>query len=229
MNPKAGARFFRAAPQKPPLDDLLRKALCNSSTATLGHLTDFGFIRGLTPVSHFEPFAGAALTVRIPHADSTAVHHALSIARPGDVIVIDQSGDDYRSSFGGTLAAIAADAGVAAVVSNGRTNDAHEIAELGFPVFSRGLTGLTTRLHGFEGRINEPVSVGGVPVLAGDIVFGDQDGVCVIPINDAPRILDEIQRLDSDPNILGLRQAVRAGASLGSLTGATALFEGSHA
>ena len=174
------------APER-PAGAVLERFLA-SSPATLGHITDFGFMRGLGPVGSAPTFAGPALTVRIPHADSSAVQQAMSLVRPGDVIVIDQSGDDHRSSFGGTLAAVAARAGAVAAVSNGRTNDTKEIVDLELPVFSRGATALTTRVHGFEGEINVPVAVGGVAVLPGDIVFGDEDGVCVVPAADAPAV-----------------------------------------
>ncbi|MFE3021913.1 RraA family protein [Streptomyces sp. NPDC059256] len=129
-------------------------AFTRVGTAALGHLTDFGFPRGLRPVAPCGPFAGPALTVKIPHVDSTAVHRAMSLIRPGDVVVIDQSGDDRRSSFGGTLAGIAADLGAVAAVCDGSTNDVEEIRELGFPVYSRGVTSLTTRVLSLEGRIN---------------------------------------------------------------------------
>ncbi|WZH35179.1 MAG: RraA family protein [Microbacterium enclense] len=199
-------------------------ALRASSTATLGHLTDFGFVRGLTPVGPVVPFAGPALTVRIPHVDSSAVHHALALVQPGDVVVIDQSGDDDRSSFGGTLAAIAADAGVIAAVCNGRTNDVAEILALGFPVFSRGATSMTTRILGLEGQINVPVAIGGVAVLPGDIVFGDGDGVCVLPRADAADVSEQMTRLDADPVVQSLRETVAAGTPLGRVTGAAASF-----
>ncbi|WP_301113504.1 RraA family protein [Microbacterium sp.] len=205
-------------------DDVLR-ALVASSTATLGHLTDFGFVRGLSPVGPVHTFAGPALTVRIPHADSTAVHHALSLVRPGDVIVIDQSGDDDRSSFGGTLAAIASDAGAVAAVATGRTNDVHEIRALGFPVFSRGATPLTTRILGLEGQINVPVAVGGVVVTPGDVIFGDGDGVCVLPRADAARLSAMVARLDADPVVQSLRDTVAQGTPLGTITGAAGYFE----
>ncbi|QMU98620.1 RraA family protein [Microbacterium esteraromaticum] len=203
--------------------------LLSSSTATLGHLTDFGFVRGLVPIGASPAFAGPALTVQIPHADSTAVHEALRHIRPGDVLVIDQSGDDDRSSFGGTLAGIALDAGAIAAVSNGRTNDVDEIIDLGFPVFSRGPGSLTTRILGLEGRINVPVAVGGVVVMPGDIVFGDSDGLCVIPRAEAEEIVRRITELDADPVILSLRESVRNGTPLGALTGASALFRGGGA
>lgn len=217
---------FRLGAPLADADPAVLSALRGSSTATLGHLTDFGFLRGLSPVTPVRTFAGPALTVQIPHADSTAVHEALRHVTPGVVLVIDQSGDDDRSSFGGTLAGIAHDAGAVAAVSSGRNNDVDEIADLGFPVFSRGATALTTRILGLEGRINHPVSVGGVAVLPGDIVFGDSDGVCVLPRREAPEMVRRMRALDADPTILSLRRSVRDGTPLGDLTGASAAFRG---
>lgn len=217
---------FRAEPSPPRVDAAVLERLLTSSPATLGHVTDFGFVRGLVPVSPIRPFAGPALTIRIPHADSTAVHHAMSLIRPGDVVVIDQSGDDHRSSFGGTLAAIAADAGAVAAISNGRTNDVREIAELGLPVFSRGATPLTTRIHGLEGRINVPVAIGGVVVMPGDVVFGDEDGVCIIPRAEAADVSERLAEMEADPVTRSLRSTVAGGTPLGRITGAERHFGG---
>lgn len=217
---------FRITAPPPPTDPAVLRRLLTSSTATLGHLTDFGFVRGVHAIGSVRPFAGPALTVQIPHADSTAVHEALGHIRTGDVIVIDQSGDDDRSSFGGTLAGIAHDAGAVAALSSGRTNDVREIIELGFPVFSRGATALTTRILGLEGRIGGPVAVGGVAIMPGDIVFGDEDGVCVIPRDDVKDVVHRLAALDTDPKILSLRASVRGGVPLADTSGASRLFHG---
>jgi len=212
---------FSVGPQFPRPDAQLMERFTRVTAATLGHTTDFGFPRGLKPVGPSGRFAGPALTVKIPHLDSTAVHRAMSLVQPGDVVVIDQSGDDYRSSFGGTLAAIAADAGAVAAVSNGSTNDATEIRELGFPVFSRGLTALTTRILMLEGQINVPVSVGGVVVMPGDIVFGDDDGIAVVPAAQAQEVADRLSLIEIDFERSDLRGTVARGTDLAELTGAS--------
>lgn len=205
-------------PQAP--DDAILAAFVRCSVSTLGHLTDFGFPRGIGPVVALGTFAGPALTIRIPHLDSTAVHEAMSHIRPGDVLVIDQSGDEERSSFGGTLAGIARDAGAVAAISDGRTNDVAEIQSLGFPVYSRGATALTTRILGLEGEINTPVSVGGVVVMPGDIVFGDQDGLAIVPAADAARVARELVALEAEIDRARLRERARSGEALGTITGA---------
>lgn len=215
---RLGQDFSR--PEKRVLDKL--SAI---EVATLGHTTDFGFPRGLTPIVPGAAFVGPALTVKIPHLDSTAVHYALDLVRPGDVIVIDQSGDDHRSSFGGGLGRIAKLKGAVGVLSNGSTNDVSELREIGLPVISRGATAHTTRLLGIEGAVNVPVSVGGVVVMPGDIVIADPDGVAVLDPAEAEEIADEMSRREARLRARDSSSVVRDGGSFSALTGARTKFE----
>lgn len=222
-------RRFKIGSRPADPDPEVLALLAGCAVATLGHLTDFGFPRGLRPLVRTGPFAGPALTVRIPHLDSTAVHEAMAHVRPGDVVVIDQSGDQERSSFGGTLAAIAHDAGAIAAVCDGRTNDVAEIEALGFPVYSRGRTPLTTRILGLEGEINTPVSIGGVAVSPGDIVFGDDDGVAVIRADDAATVARRLHELEIDVTGRRFRERSRDGEPFGTITGAhAAMMRATH-
>ncbi|AXG76398.1 RraA family protein [Streptomyces paludis] len=208
-----GPDFQRPGPE-------LARSFDGLQVSALGHLTDFGFPRGLRAVTTARRFAGPALTVRIPHLDSTAVHLAMERVRPGDVVVIDQSGDELRSSFGGTLAAVAAARGAVGAVCDGSTNDVDEIDALGFPVYSRGVTALTTRILGLEGAVNVPVCVGGTVVLPGDLVFGDEDGVAVVEGRHAAataRRLREFQERFAEADWLA---RIRDGVPLAELSGA---------
>jgi regulator of RNase E activity RraA len=69
--------------------------------------------------------------------------------------------------------------GVAAVVIDGAVRDSEAIRELGFPMYAAGLNpnGPTKFV---PGRLNHPISIGGVTVNPGDLVVGDADGVTVI-------------------------------------------------
>lgn len=215
--------MFRLDPHPPALAAQTVDALSKVCTSTLGHLTDFGFPRGLTPVSRPCKFAGPAVTVRIPHMDSTAVHVALDHLRPGDVLVIDQSGDHSRSCFGGMVSYTAHARGAAGAVVDGAINDYDEIIELGLPVFSRAIASHTTRILGIEGEINVPVTVGGVTVRPGDVVFGDSDGIAILDPAQADRIAAVLMEKEAaEPE---LKKRIDAGASLAEFTGALALFE----
>jgi len=82
----------------------------------------------------------------------------------------------------------AAALGVAAVVIDGAVRDSEAIRELGFPMFAAGLNpnGPT---KGVAGRLNHPISVGGVTVKPGDLVVGDADGVTVVEREKAAAML----------------------------------------
>jgi 4-hydroxy-4-methyl-2-oxoglutarate aldolase len=112
--------------------------------------------------------------------DSTAPHAAADELRAGDVLVVEQCGDT-RSCSGGMVSFTAATRGAVGAVISGSINDVEEILELGLPVFSLGVSALTTRILGVEGAINVPVTVGGAVVNPGDVVFGDSDGLAVLP------------------------------------------------
>ncbi|MEW9671120.1 RraA family protein [Ammoniphilus sp. 3BR4] len=201
----------------PALLDLYEK-VCPS---TIGHMTDFGFLKGLQPLSRPIRFAGNAVTVRIPHMDSTAVHRALDFVEPGDVIVVDMSGDTERSCWGGMVSYAAKAKKVAGVVIGGCINDVPEILELGLPVFSLGVSPITTRLLGIEGEINTAISVCGVSVHPGDLVVADDDGVFVIN----PKQAEEFGRiaLQKQHAEIEMKQKIDRGISLSAISGALEL------
>src|SRR5699024_3225329 len=135
--------------------------LMDVCVSTLGHMRDDGFAKGLQPNRRPIRFVGTAVTVRIPHLDSTAVHYAVDHLRQGDVLVVDTSGDHDRSCFGGLVAFTAKARGSVGAVIDGSINDFDEALDYDFPIFSRGYSPLTTRILGIEGGINVPVTICG--------------------------------------------------------------------
>lgn len=191
--------------------------------STLGHLTDFGFPTGLAPLFRPMQFVGPAVTVRIPHVDHTAVHVAFDHLRPGDVLVVDQSGDNTRSCFGGMASYAATRKEAAGAVLSGPANDVGEIEQLGFPVFSRGVAAHTTRLLGLEGGINVPVTIGGTVIQPGDVIFADSDGMAVLSQKKVAEVASLLAAKEAtEPE---QHRRLDAGASLAELTGARALFD----
>lgn len=191
--------------------------------STIGHMTDFGFLKGLQPLFRPIRFVGNAVTVKIPHMDSAAVHRALDFVEPGDVIVVDMSGDDQRSCWGGMVSYAAKAKQVAGVVIGGCINDVPEILELGLPVFSLGVSPITTRLLGIEGEINTTISVCGVSIAPGDLIVADDDGVFVIAPGEAAKEFGTIA-LQKQQGEIEWKRKIDAGASLASLSGAADLI-----
>lgn len=202
------------------IDDRIAAELGDVCVSTLGHLRDHGFALGLVPNRRPVRFVGTAVTVRIPHLDSTAVHLAVDMLRPGDVLVVDQSGDHRRSCFGGLVSFTAKARGAAGAVLDGSINDHDETLAYDFPVFSRGFSPLTTRIAGVEGAINVPVTIAGATVHPGDVVFADSDGVAFLRPEEAVG-LGALLKAKEDAEIPA-RESIAAGGSIAEFSGAAA-------
>ena len=131
----------------------------------------------IAPLAATMRFAGPALTVEVRPGDNLMIHAALALAKPGDVIVVDGKGDLGAALMGEIMCQQAVAIGVVAVVIDGAVRDAEAIRALGLPMYAAGLNpnGPTKFV---PGRINHPISIGGVSVHPGDLVVGD--GVTVI-------------------------------------------------
>lgn len=133
--------------------------------------------------------AGPAFTVEVRPGDNLMLHTALALAKPGDVIVVDGKEDRTCALTGALMATQAKTMGIAGFIIDAAVRDVEEIREMGFPVFSVGSNpnGPTKFV---PGRVNWPVSVGGVAVNPGDLVVGDADGVVVIEREKAESLLE---------------------------------------
>jgi 4-hydroxy-4-methyl-2-oxoglutarate aldolase len=214
---------FVERPRPRTVEPAAIEALRQVSPSTLGHSTDLVFVRDLTPLIRPLKLVGPALTVKIPHTDSTAVHVALDLIEAGDVLVIDTSGDHSHAAWGGLGSYAAVKRGAAGIVVDGPVTDYSEILDLGLPVFCRGLSPITTRIKGTEGAINVPVSIGGVTVNPGDVIFGDEDGMAVLNPSDAKRVADDLAQNEAAEQ--AIKAKLDAGESLATLSSARALFE----
>jgi 4-hydroxy-4-methyl-2-oxoglutarate aldolase len=133
----------------------------------------------IRPVTSRMKLAGPAFTVEVRPGDNLMIHAAMSMAKPGDVLVIDGKGDLGAALMGTIMMTACKQLGLAGVVIDGAVRDTLELEEMGFPVFAAGANpnGPTKNV---PGRIGHPVSVGGVTVRPGDFVLGDADGVVVV-------------------------------------------------
>jgi regulator of RNase E activity RraA len=191
--------------------------------ATIGHFRHRGFVRhSITPV--VEPnktLVGTAVTVAIPATDSTLLHHAVGMLRPGDFLLVDRLGDDRHACIGGGVAFAIKTAGAVGVVVDGPCTDVEEIVELDMPFWCRGVSGITTRLNDLGGAINLPIACGNVPVSPGDLVVADASGIVVIPVNEAEEVVEEAMARQARAG--RNKDKVAAGEKLGDLTGASRL------
>ena len=71
--------------------------------------------------------------------------------------------------------------GAAGALMDGCVRDIKAIKAMGFPVFHGGIAPLDSKGRGKIMAIDVPIECNGVPVSPGDLIFGDADGVVVIP------------------------------------------------
>lgn len=134
---------------------------------------------GIKPLDPSFFVAGSALTVDAKPADNLILHYALTIAKPGDVLVVDAKGFLEAGAWGDVMTLAAQQVGIAGLVIDGSVRDSAAIVAAGFPVFSRGVCIKATEKKQ-PGRVNVAILCGGVEVKPGDIVVGDRDGVMII-------------------------------------------------
>lgn len=147
----------------------------------------------IKPMVTTKKIIGPAVTLQLMLGDSLMVPKALSVAKPGDIIVIDAKGSCNNAVWGDNRSRVAKKIGLAGVVIDGAFRDIEENEELGFPIYARANTcGRSTRSA--KGEVNVPISCGGVAVRPGDIIVGDRNGVCVIPLEHAEEIIQATQK-----------------------------------
>ncbi|WP_413248312.1 RraA family protein [Sinomonas flava] len=141
--------------------------------------------------------AGPAFTVWTRAGDNAYIHRALAEAAPGDVIVVNGQGDESRALMGDLIGARARNAGIAGFVIDGAVRDAAGLEQVGMPVFARATSPAGPYKNG-PGALGCAVAVGGVAVLPGDIVVGDDDGAVVVPSARAEEILLAAEAVQQD-------------------------------
>ena len=147
----------------------------------------------LRPMHRSGQLAGPALTVKTRPGDNLMIHKALTLAQPGDVIVVDGGGDLTNALFGEIMVATAVKIGVAGIVLNGAVRDSEVIGQGDFPLYAAGVTHRGPYKDG-PGEINVPIAIDGMVIHPGDLVVGDADGLLCVPHDAAEAILDATRR-----------------------------------
>jgi 4-hydroxy-4-methyl-2-oxoglutarate aldolase len=156
---------------------------------------------------------GVARTL-VAEDDHLPVFAALAASTPGDVLVIATNGHQ-RAVLGEIVVTEAIRRGIAGIVIDGYCRDLQGIRALGLPLFARGTypaSGSTVSRR----AVDERVVCGGIEVSAGDIVFGDDDGVVIAPPERVAAALGVAEaRARAEQAVLA---GIRAGTSLHDLT-----------
>lgn len=167
----------------------------------------------IKPVAEGMRVLGQARTVTCMVGDNSAAHVAIGMLEPGQILVIDAGGFEDTAIWGGIMTRAAVERKIGGLVVDGAVRDVAEIREFKFPTFTRAIVPAGPH-KGFGGIIDGPIACGGCPVKSGDIVIGDDDGVCVVPLERAEEIL--AASLDK----IAQEEATNADTAEGKLPGA---------
>lgn len=162
-------------------------------------------VEGLLPVEADGPvrMAGRAITIRFRDTrDATAAGDTrygpleiLDRAEAGDVIV-SATGGARMSFWGDNMVDVALARGVSGAVVDGCVRDRVAIRERGLPIFHQGFSPRSSMDDYVAVAYNEPISLGGLTVAAGDLVLGDEDGVIVVPRASVGVVAELIERFE---------------------------------
>ncbi|MGW2169491.1 RraA family protein [Streptomyces sp. NPDC001705] len=202
----------------PRVSDELLAAHRDVATANIGDAVDrMGLLdSAIRPMWPGARAIGRALTVWTRAGDNRALHEAVKIAMPGDIIVVNGEGDTSRALVGELICERARARGVVGMVLDGAARDIDVLAEIGFPVWARAVTPAGPYKFG-PGHVNVPVAVGGLVCRPGDLVVGDGDGVAVVEAEKAEKVLLAARVVEADE--AGRREQIRATAATAAGTG----------
>jgi len=198
------------------IDDELLERLKLVSVSTASHtLVDMSYrnayMQGIAPLSFpsgQRSAVGRAVTLRfIPlredlvkqqydRLEESPHRMALESIRPNDVLVIDTGSHMDTGVVGDIFTRRLRYLGGQAIVVDGCIRDLQRVKEVDFPVFARGVHGAAIPRTLMSVGFNEPIRCGGVPVVPGDIVLADRDGVVVIPPQCVEPIVKEARAHD---------------------------------
>ena len=170
----------------------LEAKLQRVSFATLGHFLEDGFVsHEVRSQLSGVKVIGRARTLRVVNADAFAVNHALVSLLPGEVLVIDMQGDHQHACVGTVTSCAATAKGARAIVVDGAVTDVVELRAAGLPIFARGTSLLTTKLRSDPASAqNVEIQCGGVTVVPGDWVLGDDNGLLITRTEALEAVID---------------------------------------
>lgn len=183
-------------------EELIERASKLSPAQLCDGMKDLGIFRegcmdaSILPIDESKVMIGTACTVDTEEGDNFPIHVAIYQGKPGYVLMVAGKGYQEKAYIGDLMGAAADAIGLKGIVVDGYVRDKIGLKELDIPIYSKGLMQRGPGKKG-PGEINTTVMCGGIKVEPGDLVFGDCDGVTVVPRDKIEEVLEKAEAKDS--------------------------------
>lgn len=173
------------------------------STSTVSDALDklglVGTCLGIKPVDISFRMIGRAFTVKYGPVGTEGgnVGDYIDDVKPGEIVVLDNAGRLDCTVWGDILTSFSHQHNIGGTLIDGVCRDTNRSLELSYPIFSAGRFMRTGKDRVQVDGINVPVSVADIRIRPGDIVFGDADGVVVIPKEYEERVLQVAEQIEA--------------------------------
>jgi len=200
---------FKRANEDNILDILSQVSVANVSDA----MFHGGVLEGIKPLVPCMRCAGRVLTVRTAPGDWAKPVIAIDEANEGDILVIDAGGS--TPAIWGELATTSAiSKKLGGTIIFGAIRDTNENRELGYPLFSTKTCPNAGEPKGY-GEIGSRLLIKGVHIKTGDYAIADNDGVAIIPAENAVNITNKAMSILENEN--RLRAEIQIGSTLATV------------
>jgi len=147
---------------------------------------------GIRPLAFDVGLCGRAFTVSyvpVQPGKGETVGDFIDDVPPGSVVVIDNGGRLDATVWGDLMTTVAVRNGLAGTVIDGVCRDTPKARELNYPIYSRTTFMRTGKDRVTVAAVGVPVKLADTRVNPDDILFGDADGVVVVPADRAADVL----------------------------------------
>lgn len=195
-----------------PSKDLIRQLEGIGAATVAGTLGHMGYrnphMVGPVTQNKGKSIVGPALTLQFlpqrpdlfsegEYADpETQLHrHVLYHVQEGDVVVVDARGDMSSGVFGDMMSTYFKGRGGAGIIIDGCMRDWPNVQKLDLALWLKGWTpNYHVQTSIFPFAVNVPIACGGVTVIPGDIVIADDDGVVILPVAMAEKVIEDARK-----------------------------------
>jgi 4-hydroxy-4-methyl-2-oxoglutarate aldolase len=198
-------RRVTSNPAQSQLPEWLSSTLASDASGGKGVLP--GWIHALSPAA---TVTGRVLVVAVATDDNKAMREVPSSVDPGTVLVVAGAAESRTAILGDLIARDLLMTGVVAVVTDGLVRDSREVADVGLPVWARGVTPIASSKDG-PGSVGGSVTIAGTVVHDRDVVVADVDGVVVWPAAEVDTLVEaaDARRRSDDERLAQLIAAAQ--------------------